>query len=890
MDKEMSTNCQISINSIVQTADVSLSPEKKEIFFTPSSAGWPVNLDTLSYLNLVNCKDAAGVSVVVQEKGAPVFIADGIIYLDGTNGLDTYTGLTTGDPLLTLSAALAAVTSKCTGACTILMKGGVYPVSSSVIVPTNVSLFGGYDPSDWKKRRADKTSLAPYDTIIDDLSSNVTGNINDPYATIKYSSYTGTKEKSVLDGIMVYSPFNVTAANYSTPIAVVNLQSGAGISIRNVITLDRSNTASTITSGVYAVGSAGTISLSKSSFTASNAGNTSVERHGVVYTNSAGTASFYIADSTVNAGNSSANNSTGVLLTGTVNGTVLVENNSITAGFCLVASCVSSGVTANFATANGMTIKGNTITSGAASGNSFSYGIYHIAGSGLTISGNTITSGTASGTSSESVGIKSTAPSASITISSNTVTSGIGGGSATNGSAGIETALSGGSAVITGNTVSTGSCTNSSCGISAVKNTGTPTVTVSNNILTSGSCSITSCYNRTLDMANGTTTTITGNTITGGTGDGHAYGIEVNSGNFTISSNTITGPSCLGSGCNAKGIDVPFGNVTISNNTVQGGNCSVGVCTSAGVWLNANGATFSVTGNSITAGTCSGVGGCSQIGLKIGNAFTPGTGTASGNLISSGTPNSNTGTRTAVDMEKWAANTDVQRNTLINGNGAGTPTALYVRAGTNSARICSNVMIGGGSTNASAPVPALRIDQNPGGLKIMGNTIIAPVLNANTALGVNFTSGTAYTNLSLDQNIIYGNPSYTASTNCINESAAGTNYQTLVLNNVSNCNNLYYRPAKSFNFICSAGGNFDGTSASCTDALPSPLSGQRNINLNPVFVNFSGNDLHLDPSTPAGINTAMVAGDITAFNGNCGNALDRDGNTRTAGTSIGAYK
>ncbi|HNI24995.1 MAG TPA: hypothetical protein PLJ29_01465, partial [Leptospiraceae bacterium] len=191
MDKEMSTNCQISINSIVQTADVSLSPEKKEIFFTPSSAGWPVNLDTLSYLNLVNCKDAAGVSVVVQEKGAPVFIADGIIYLDGTNGLDTYTGLTTGDPLLTLSAALAAVTSKCTGACAVLMKGGVYPILASVNMPTNVSLFGGYDPSDWKKRRADKTLLSPFDTIIDDLSVNVTGTGVSPYSSIKFINYIG---------------------------------------------------------------------------------------------------------------------------------------------------------------------------------------------------------------------------------------------------------------------------------------------------------------------------------------------------------------------------------------------------------------------------------------------------------------------------------------------------------------------------------------------------------------------------------------------------------------------------------------------------------------------------------------------------------------------------
>lgn len=915
MDREMSADCQISVNGTIQSAAVSLSAEKKEIFFTPSSAGWPVNLDVLSYINFANCKDASGTAVTTTGNGAPVFIADGVIYLDGTNGLDTFTGLTTGDPLLTLSSALTAASAKCTGACAILMKGGVYPVSSSITVPINLSLIGGYDPTDWKKRRADKTSLAPYDTIIDDLSSNVTGTIGDPYATVKYSNYTGTKDKSVLDGIMVYSPFTVTAGNYSTPIAAVNLQSGAGISIRNVITLDRSNTASTITSGFYATGSAGTIALSKSSFTASNSGAASVERHGIVYTNSAGTASFSVGDSTVNAGNSSSNNSTGILLTGTVNGTILIETSSITAGFCLTPSCVSSGVTANFAAANGMTIKGNTITSGAASGNSFSYGIYHIAGSGLTIANNTITSGTASGSPAESFGIKSTAASSTVTISGNTVTSGTsavdskgvyltgtpntavisqntitaaaGGANST----GLELALSSGTATVTGNTIGSASCSNVSCAVIGIKNTSTSTVTITNNVVASGSCSAALCYNRTLDMASGTNTTITGNTITGGNGDNHSIGIEVNSGNFTINSNTITGGSCTGSGCLAKGIDVPFGIISLSNNTIQAGNCSVGTCTSSGVWLNTNGSGFTLTNNSISAGTCSGAGGCSQIGLKVGNTNTPGLGTVTGNLISSGTPNSNTGTRTAIDMEKWSANTDIQRNTLMNGNGGGAPAALYVRAGTNSARICSNVMIGGGSTNASAPIPAVKIDLNTGGLKIVGNTITAPILNTNTAYGVNFTASSTHTNLGLDQNIIYGHPSYTGSTTCIKESAA-TMYQTLALNNVSNCNNLYDENGIIRNFICTSGqvGNFSDVNVSCGGTPLNAPPGSNNMSLNPVFVNFSGNDLHLDSSTPAGITAAMASGDITAFSTNCGNLLDRDGNTRATGTSIGAYK
>ncbi|HNI27750.1 MAG TPA: hypothetical protein PLJ29_15410, partial [Leptospiraceae bacterium] len=270
MDKEMTTECALTVNGTVQISSVSLGIDKREIFFAPSSSGWPVNLESISYLNFSNCKDASGATVANSGSGAPVYIADGVIFLDGTNGLDTnYTGATSGDPLYSLNAALSAVTTKCSGACAILMKGGVYPISTLVTMPTNVSLFGGYDPSDWKKRRADKTLLPPYDTIIDDLSANVTGTGASPYSSIKYVNYTGTKDKSILDGIAVYSPFTVNASSYSAPVGAVNLQSGAGITLRNLYTLDRSSTINVTSAGAVSSNSSGSIIIINSSLNGS---------------------------------------------------------------------------------------------------------------------------------------------------------------------------------------------------------------------------------------------------------------------------------------------------------------------------------------------------------------------------------------------------------------------------------------------------------------------------------------------------------------------------------------------------------------------------------------------------------------------------------------------
>ncbi len=916
MDKEMTVDCQISFNGTVQSSTVSLSSEKKVIFFTPSAAGWPVNLGTISYINFSNCKDAAGAAVASSGNGAPVYVADGAVYLDGTNGLDgNYTGMTTGDPLLSLNAALTAVTSNCTGACAILMKGGVYPIPSSITVPANVSFFGGYDPADWKKRRADRTSLAPYDTIIDDLSSNVTGLAADPYSSIKYSNYSGVKEKSVLDGLMVYGPFSANAGSYVSPIGTVSLQAGAGIIIRNTQSLDRINTISVISTGFSAVGNSGTIQIQNSKMTASYSAAASSERHGIVYSNSVAGSLLYITESELDSGVSSAS-SAGFRTAGAVFGNINLEKNIIRGGD--VSANSSYGVYADFTTTNGMIIIGNTITSGNAGANSF--GIHHLSGSGLVISGNTITSGSSGFTTAAidkiaSAGIKTVAGN-SLTISNNTVisgnttsssnspvTAGIGitagagisitGNKLTSGTNGGTVGLSAGiqmigtasgisisqnnitsgmgannsygiesganTTTISGNTVHSTICSASSCGVSAVKNNGNPSITISGNILTTGNCSASGCYNRVLDMAGGTNTTITGNTITGGNGHSHAYGIEANSGNFVIDSNTVIGGGCLNGSCSSRGISV------------------------------SSGTSITLTKNNITAGTCQAAS-CDQKGLVLAASAT--SYTINENTVDSGTPSANTSSRIAFDLVNWPNNSDIQRNTFINRNGAGDPVGIDITSRSTSAKICSNVIIGGGSTNASAALSALRTSINAGGLKIMGNTIIAPVLNTNTAYGVNFSSGGAYSNLKLDQNIIYGHPSYIGSTTCIKESGTVT-YSTLVRNNVSNCNNLYDDNNGTMrNFICTSGGpigNFDGSSTSCGNQLTG-VSATDNTNLNPVFVNFSGNDLHLDPSTPAGIRTVMAAPDITAFSTNCGNVLDRDGNTRTAGTSIGAYK
>ncbi|HRG74255.1 MAG TPA: hypothetical protein PLX69_06840 [Leptospiraceae bacterium] len=938
LDTPMSAvGCNIKVNGGVVAGTTTVSTDKLSLSFKPSSS-WGVNIVAGLNLDLSSdCKSEGGVSYV-PEKGVTVYIADSLVYVDSIAGNDNNSG-TSQNPKKTLQASIASILSLCSGtdACVIAVKGGTYSISVPILISSNVSLFGGFDPSDWTKRRADKTSLPPYDTIVTDTSTNVTGTGPDPYSSVKFFNHAGTKEKSILDGIIVNGPVSANAGSYVSPIGVVNLQSGSGVTIRNTVTNDLSSTLSVTSVGFVSSNNAGTIDLTNNKFNASLVAGASSTTHGIVYNGSTGTSAISILNCDIDAGISTTNSS-GFFPTNTINGIVTLSKNTITARNC--PGCDSIGIIASFATANGMTISENTINTGSGIN---SFGINYTSGNGLLVDKNSIT--TAAGTTS-SKGITTGASASNPTISNNTIISGSGG---TNGSQAIVFFNSTGTHTISGNNLTSGLCNAANCVSAGLQIIGSTTTVATNNIMTGGLCTGVTCSSAGIHLSgSGTTHTFTGNTITSSLCNTSACistGIFDNAqATLTFNNNTISSGTCSGLNCDTRGyylshaFNTMSNTVTFSNNSITSGNCTGTSCKAFGISAtNSMGAsiTYNFSGNTISSGDAtlqaSGINiafnnstltltnntissGSAPTTWGINNAFSAGTTytgntvsvgsctgscpqiairhaansglTMTGNTVNSGVAGASNASRTALSLENWSGGaSSVQRNSFLNESGVGTPIAVDIPTpNSNQLKFCSNVLFGGGRTNAGNAITLRMAQMNAGaGTKFNGNTIIGASVGSGTVFSVNFITNAGYTNFSLDQNIIAGNPVSSASTTCIKENAAST-YQTLAANNLSNCNTLYDENGIIRNNFCS--GNFGN---GCGAVLANP-TGLNNTILSPVFVNFAGNDFHLDPATPTGISQGMTSGDLSVFSTACGNSLDRDGNTRVANSAIGAYK
>jgi hypothetical protein len=931
------TGCTVTINGNSITTSVTASTDKKTLFFKPTTA-WDVNLLNLQKLEISSdCKSEGG-TAYVPESGVSVYIADSLLYVDSVAGNDSNPG-TMQSPIKNLQTAVTSITSICTGAlaCGLALKGGTYIISSNILMPFNLSLFGGFDPADWKSRRADKTSLAPYDTIITDASTGVTGTGPDPYSSIKFFNHTGTKEKSILDGIIVNGPVSANAGSYVAPIGIVNLLSGAGVTIRNTVTYDLSSTLSVTSVGFVSANNAGTINLTNSKFNASLVAGGSSTTHGIVYNGSTGTSAISILNCDIDAGISTTNSS-GFFPTNTINGIVTLSKNTITARNCL--ACDSIGVTASFATANGMTISENTINTGTGIN---SFGINYTSGNGLLVDKNSIT--TAAGTTS-SKGITTGASASNPTISNNTIISGSGG---TNGSQAIVFFNSTGTHTISGNNLTSGLCNAANCVSAGLQIIGSTTTVATNNIMIGGLCTGVTCSSAGIHLSgSGTTHTFSGNTITSSLCNTSACistGIFDNSqATLSFSSNTISSGTCSGLNCDTRGYYLSHtfnsisNTVTFSNNSITSGNCTGTSCKAygisatnslgasityiisgntissgdatlqaSGINISFNNSTLTITNNTISSGSAPttwginnafsagttytgntiSVGACTGSCLQIGIRHAANSGlTMTGNTVNSGVAGASNSSRTALSLETWSGGaSSVQRNTFLNQSGVGTPIAVDIpNPNSNQLKFCSNVLFGGARTNAGNATTLRMAQMNSGaGTKFYGNTIIGASVTSGTVVPVNFITNAGYTNFSLDHNIIVGNPTSAASTTCIIESGAVT-YLTLVLNTLFNCSTLYNENGTNRNSLCS--GNFGN---GCGSLLANP-TGVNNLNTAPVFVNFAGNDFHLDPATPVAITQGLLSSDLTVFSAACGNSLDRDGNTRIANSSIGAYK
>ena len=870
---EMGTSCELKFNTTVLTPLVRLSADKKTISLTPPTSGWPLDVENIINLQFQNCKTATGADVTLSGAGIQLYVAEKVIYVESISGLDTNAG-TTAAPMKSISTALTSATTGCTDRCAIAVKGGTYTISSSINMPTNISIFGGFDPADWTKRRADKTMLSPYDTILNDTSTNINGTGANPYGSIKFDTYTGTKSKTIIDGVVVNGATTAATGSFSAVISTRDLTASGGITLRNSIFNDIMTTPgpSVVTSaGFVSANNSGTIIIDNCTIKGSTVTAASTTRYGIVYNIFQTGSSISVSNSEIDGGISTATSS-GVLTTGaTKNGNITLTKNTIKGPTC--SGCDSIGIQVDFATANGMTISENTITASAGAN---SYGINSLSGTGLSLTKNIITAGTAT-TNSTAVRI-ATSGGTSLTASENTINS-----SSAQTSQGVE--LSSGSNILFDkNIINVGAGTTNTKGIIIPSGVTSP-VTISNNTLNVGTSTTTGTIYGIEKGLNGVTLNINTNIInmaSCGSSCGVNRGLQLGGGGGTGSSNLTNNTINCGSGSSTS--CVSFNNdssYSLINNNITGAICAGASCISYGLEMSFGGSA-TLTNNTVRMPACIGTG-CSQIAVRSGNGLNY---DITGNTFDSGPSSANTSTRVGMSMENWGSGSSIQRNTIISRSGVGTPIAVdFPIARSNSIQFCSNVVIGGGRTNAGS-AHAIQLHFLTGNAKFMGNTIIVPtIVSGGIATAVNFTQSGTHTGLKLDQNIFFGNGPLT---NCVNE-VATANYATLAKNSFTACSGTFYREnATNFDTLCT--GNFGQGGCGTLHNSPSGMGNVTNNILTTDFTNFAGNDLRLLSTTHTNILNGMGASDLTVFNTECGNSLDRDGATRTAGTALGAYK
>lgn len=911
-------NDQISF-SVPATATA--STDEKTLFLKPNTF-WPTNIyDGYLVEILPTCKSKSGDSFT-KSLGLKIYISDLLVYVD-TKGSDSNLGTIT-NPVATFAKAIELVSANCNSSlsCSVAVKSGEYIISSPIIFSppsiSNLSIFGGFESGDWKKRKADKTMQPGFDTILTDSSSNVTDNTSaNPYMPLKYLGTNGSFDKNIIDGLIINGPISGASTETIAVLGVVDLQANAGVVIRNTITKDRATGNTNVTSAGFMSGNnSGKIELTNCSFSGSSlAAGTGSARQGLVYFGSVTGSELSLSNSILEGG-VSATVAAGIFFSSTVNGTINVSENTITSG----VGQSSTGITAqnngtitvskNRITAldstsqnsSAITVVGsmnliadnNTITSGnTTTAGAHSFGINFNSTGTSTITNNTISTGSSNSTTSYSAGIHINAM-GPLTLTNNKINAGTAAGSGTHGSIGI-VINSNANTTLNSNTITSGMCTSVSCVSSAIFQIQLAVVNGSGNILTGGSCNASSC-------------TSAGYFISGA---------STNSSNINMNTSTIKGGDCTFSGCvsfgffalnsdnssfnfsnnqmisggssvnRSSGIELSSTNTTniYSGNQVTSGSCTGNNCETFGMNLSF-GTNFTLTNNTVSAGTCLGSTCSAQTGIRY--AVNGSLLVIEGNTVDSGNPGLNS-TPIALDLFNWpdAASTSIQRNTFISKDGAYT-NGFTVRVGAQSKQIkfCSNVINGGTKTNSGGTTVGLEVaaTAGSGARSYMANTIIPSAITGGLSYGFRFISNLAYTNLKLDQNIIYGNPSSAATTTCIEETGATVTFTTLTKNSLNNCTS-YNENGSIRNFYCA--GNYGVLG--CATQLTNP-SGVNNIDsaFVPIFTSFSTSNFRL--TGPTQFTTAMAGADLTVFNTSCGNFLDRDGQTRLANSSIGAYR
>jgi len=367
--------------------------------------------------------------------------------------------------------------------------------------------------------------------------------------------------------------------------------------------------------------------------------------------------------------------------------------------------------------------------------------------------------------------------------------------------------------------------------------------------------------------------TIQNNTIHGGISENLAFGIlSTDSSSPTIKNNTINGGNA---GSTSYGIySLTSSSSIIQNNTIDGGS---GGNNSYGIYTNTS-LTSKIQNNTIYGGS----GGSISYGILThnsspiiqNNTIDGGSGNKSYSIynvfsfpnIKNNAIDGGIGGSSSYGIYNASSAATIQNNTINGGNAGSTSYGVY--STTSSSSIIQNNIIDGGSSRDNSY--GILIDSSS---PIIQNNTIDGGSSGSNSSGIFFPFGPNSPSVTIQNNNIFTSEGSSSRYCILDENPISTP-------SFPQNNNLFDCPTALFR----KGSFYLTTIEQIHQFLGQPAGG--NVSLNPGFLDVSGGDFHLASWSPLEIRQGGL--DLSTSPNPF--STDKDGNTRTAPWSIGAYE
>jgi hypothetical protein len=680
-------DCKLIINDKEIESEVSISSSGLDLEFRPPSTGWGINVYEENTIRLSKTCILSN-SYTPEEFTFKVYIAEKVIYVDSTSGLDANLG-TTEAPKQTLVNAVLSASTNCTTACSVAVKGGSYPTSTPILLSSKVSIFGYYNKENWLDRKADKTMNEIYTSTLTDTRTTTCGTLIDPASPIRIFTNTGTFKDTIIDSLYIQSPLCSTTASYTAVVYIKNQTATGSLTIRNSILEDRTSNNNITTYGIKSTTNDGRVDiLDNQILTTANTG-ASVSRYGVIYIDSLTTSTHNIKNNTIVSGNNSSasNNDTVNLIS---SGAVNIENNQITSGTQTSSNLRASGIAIVSSIVSTVTILNNTIRNVNCSATNCKNTPVYISSfnTNVLVENNTlIAEATPTGTTNTSYGIH---------IQSNSVTPD--------------------NTIIRSNQIQVNGVSNTKVGIYTF--CGGPFKLEKNTIIVS----------------------------TGGIAEVMGIKLDDSGNNPETTSNSISVTGCTAANCNLTGIysDATTGQSIVKGNTISVGSCGGTTCTTRGIVLDASG--HQVIENSIQLGTQT-IAGSFREGIRINNTVGPTD--LFRNTVLGGSGTGNTTALSIGSIVAAGASIRINSNVFYSGdtsqlNSSSTSLTFQGTVASTIFKLYGNTFVAGNATGGGSTISHGIVLNGNGNFDIRYNLVYCG--SANTVRGFHEISNTNYSN------------------------------------------------------------------------------------------------------------------------------------------------